>query len=244
MIDPRGSVVGKRLQGVGRIIGFCSAKGGVGKTTCTALAAVLLARAGRRVGVLDLDLQGASTHVLLGVSPRLPEEDKGIVPIPVMEGLSLMSASVFAGERGLALRGHEVSDALLELLAVTIWGDLDALLLDMPPGIGEEVLDMARLIPRMEALVVSTPSALSVVVVERLLGVLKDMRVTVSGVVANAVRGDSEPVRRLAERAGVPLACLVPWDDELEPATGHPDALARCAAGRALGVGLTGLGLM
>jgi ATP-binding protein involved in chromosome partitioning len=243
MIDPRAAVIGKRLAGVRRVIAFCSAKGGVGKTTCTALAGLVMAGAGRRVGLLDLDLQGASAHLLLGVSPRLPEEDRGILPLRVADGLSLMGAAAFSGERGLALRGREVSDAILELLAVTLWADLDALLIDMPPGIGEEMLDIARLVPRMEALVISTPSALSVAVVERLLGVLREMRVGVAGLVANAVRASAEPVRLLAGRAGVAFGGEIPWDDELEPALGDTARLAGSAAARALGGALAALGL-
>jgi Mrp family chromosome partitioning ATPase len=102
-----------------------------------------------------------------------------------------MSAAAFAGNRALALRGPEVSDAILELLAVTLWGKLDYLLIDMPPGIGEEILDLARLIPTMEALVISTPSAASTSVVERLLSFLAEMKVVVAGVIANMVRGEA-----------------------------------------------------
>jgi ATP-binding protein involved in chromosome partitioning len=234
MIDPRGSVVARRLSGIARVVGFCSAKGGVGKTTCTAVAGVVLVRQGARVGILDLDLQGASTHILLGVEPRMPEEDRGIVPLTVEARLTLMSAAVFAGNRGLALRGPEVSDALLEMLAITQWGTLDYLLIDMPPGIGEEVLDLARLIPRIQAVVVSTPAAISVAVVERLLGVLKEMRVSVPGLIANAVRGSAETVRELAMRAGVPYAGEIPYDDGLEAATGSPESLAGTEVARAM----------
>ncbi len=181
MIDPRESVVSRRLEGVARILGFYSAKGGVGKTLCTTVAAVVLAAAGRRVGVLDLDLQGASAHYFLGVRPRMPEEERGILPLSAAHNLWFMSASVFTGEKALALRGPEVSDAIRELLAVTQWGTLDFLLVDMPPGIGDEVLDLARLIPRLEALVISTPSAVSVAVVQRLISVLAEMHVPTPG---------------------------------------------------------------
>jgi len=243
MIDPRGSVVTKRLSGVRRVVALCSAKGGVGKTTTTALAGVILAGAGRRVGILDLDLQGASTHLLLGVEPRFPEEDSGILPVPAAKGLSLMSAAMFAGERGLALRGGEVSSAILELMAVTVWGDLDFLLIDMPPGIGEEILDLARLVPRVEVLVVSTPSILSVAVVARLLSVLRQMNVGVLGVVANAVRGRADTVSRLAGEAGVPYGGAVPYDEGLEAATGDPARLAGTVAAQALREALDRLGL-
>jgi ATP-binding protein involved in chromosome partitioning len=230
MIDPRSSVIPRRLADVGRIVGFCSAKGGVGKTLCTAMAGVGLAARGKRVGILDLDLQGASTHIALGAALRLPEEDKGILPLPVTENLCLVGAALFSGERALALRGAEVSDALLELLAVTVWGRLDWLLVDMPPGLGEEILDCARLLPRMEALVISTPSAISVSVVERLLDVLAQVRLPVAGVVANMARGDSASVRDLARRSGVAYAGEVPFDPGLESALGDPVRLAGTSA--------------
>jgi ATP-binding protein involved in chromosome partitioning len=232
--DPRGSVIEKRLAGIGSIAGFCSAKGGVGKTLCTTVSACALAAAGRRVGVLDLDLQGASSHIFLGVTPRLPAEDKGILPLPVADNLWLMSVAAFSGEHALALRGHEVSDALLELFAVTLWGSLDYLFIDMPPGIGEEVLDLARLVPRMQAIVVSTPSAASVAVVRRLLAILGEMRVTIPGVIANMVRGNAAPVREMAAGAGVAFAGEVPFDPALEEAVGSPARLAASSAAAAL----------
>jgi ATP-binding protein involved in chromosome partitioning len=232
--DPREAVVGKRLSRVGRIAGFCSAKGGVGKTMCTAVAGIALAGKGSRVGILDLDLQGASTHVFLGVHPQLPEEDKGILPIPVLENLCLMSVAAFTGELPLALRGAEVSEALRELLAVTQWGALDYLFIDMPPGIGDEVLDLARLIPRMEAIVVSTPSHVSIAVVERLLAVLREMRIAVPGVIANLVRESADPVKDLAKRCGVPYAGQVPYEPGIEAAMGTPVELGRTKAAAAL----------
>ncbi len=243
MIDPRGAVVHRRLAGVARVIGFCSAKGGVGKSLCTAVAGAALASRGRRVGILDLDLQGSTAHLFLGVTPRFPEEEKGILPLTVTENLVLMSAAAFAGNRALALRGPEVSDAILELLAVTQWGSQDLLLVDMPPGIGEEVLDLARLVPRMEALVVCTPAAASVAVVERLLAVLPDMHVAVPGIIANMVRGDATPVRDLARRFAVPFAGEVAFDPGIESCIGSPDRLAGSPTAEAVFSALRAIGV-
>ncbi len=241
MTDPRGAVVGKRLSRVERVVGFCSAKGGVGKTMCTATAGAALARAGRRVGILDLDLQGASTHLFLGVRPRLPEEREGILPLPAADNLSLMSVASFTGERALALRGPDVSDAIRELFAVTQWGELDYLLIDMPPGIGEEILDLARLVPQLEAVVVSTPSAVSVAVVSRLLAILAEMGVPVAGVIANMVRDGAGGVRELARRSGAPFVGEIPFEPAIEDALGSP---ARLAASGAAAVLLRAFSLM
>jgi ATP-binding protein involved in chromosome partitioning len=201
---------------------------------CTAVAGVALAGRGRKVGILDLDLQGASAHVFLGVRPGLPKEDKGILPIPVLDNLCLMSVAAFTGEMPLALRGAEVSEALRELLAVTQWGALDYLFIDMPPGIGDEVLDLARLIPRMEAIVISTPSPVSVAVVERLLAVLGEMHTEVPGVIANMVRESAESVKDLARRCGVTFAGVVPYEPGIESAIGAPGELGRTGAAAAL----------
>jgi ATP-binding protein involved in chromosome partitioning len=244
MIDPRESVIHRRLQGIMRILGFFSAKGGVGKTLCTTVAAVVLAEAGKKVAVLDLDMQGASSHLFLGVPLRLPAEDRGILPLPAAENLWLMSASMFAGERALALRGSEVSDAIRELFAVTQWGNLDFLFIDMPPGIGDELLDLARLVPRLEALVISTPSAVSVAVVRRLLEVLADLRVSVPGIVANMAEGRSDAVRDLARRSGVAFAGEVLVDRGIEAAIGDPKRLAATAAAVDLRDILIALGLL
>ncbi len=242
--DPRPAVVGKRLAGIRHIIAFSSAKGGVGKTMCTVVSALALGRAGRRVGILDLDTQGASAHLFLGIQPRLPEEKQGILPLPAGDGVSLMSVAPFTGERGLPLRGTEVSDAILELLAVTVWERTEMLLIDMPPGMGEEILDLARLVPRLQALVVSTPEAVSIKVVERLLSVLKELRIPVPGIIANMVDGDAGPVRDLARRAGVVAVAEVPRDSSLERAIGKPGELAAGPAGRALDRAMRVLGYL
>jgi ATP-binding protein involved in chromosome partitioning len=243
VIDPRGAVVEKRLVGVGRIVAFCSAKGGVGKTFCTSAAGLALAASGRRVGILDLDLQGASVHVFLGLVPTFPAEDRGILPLPVRENLSLMSAAAFTGEKPLPLRGSSVTDAMLELLAVTRWGSLDYLLIDMPPGIGEEILDLARLVPRLDALVVSSPALVSVTVVERLLALLARMNVNVPGLVANMARGDARSVGDLAKRAGVRYAGEVPWEPGIEAAVGRLGPLLASPATSAVLAALRECGL-
>jgi ATP-binding protein involved in chromosome partitioning len=242
--DLRAAVVGKRLAGIRRVIAFSSAKGGVGKTMCTVVSALALARAGRQVGILDLDMQGASAHLFLGIQPHLPEEKEGILPLAVTDGVSLMSVAPFTGERGLPLRGAEISDAILELLAITLWGPAEFLLIDMPPGIGEEILDLSRLVPRMETLVVSTTETVSVSVVQRLLLILKELRVPVPALIANSVQGSAGSVRELARRSGVKLVFEVPHDPAIEAAIGNPEALATSAAGDALRMAMVSLGYL
>jgi ATP-binding protein involved in chromosome partitioning len=239
MIDPRRSIVNRRLSAVTRVVAFCSAKGGVGKTVCACLSALLAARRGMTAGLLDLDFQGASAHVVLGIEPRFPEEKGGIVPLPAAPGLSLMTVAAFTGERALPLRGSSVTDAILELLAVTIWGARDLLCIDMPPGIGDEVLDLISLIPQLETVVVSTPSAVSVKVVERMLTVLLESDVRVDGVVSTMTGSGADPVRGMAARHGVAYAGEVRFDATLEERIGKPGSLLESEAAsdleRALG---------
>ncbi len=233
MIDPRRDIVTARLEGVKRILAFCSAKGGVGKTFLASVSALLMAKRGMRAGLFDLDFQGASAHVLLGMTPRLPQEKEGILPLPAPGGALFMSAAAFTGELALPLRGPDVTNAILELLAVTRWGDLDFLILDTPPGIGDEALDLIGLVPRLEAMVVSTPSPVSVAVVGRLLGMFSEMRVPIAGVVANMTRGDARIVAELAARHGAPFAGEVPFDPGVEERMGKPEKLLETpAAGR------------
>jgi ATP-binding protein involved in chromosome partitioning len=229
VIDPRPEVIGRRLAPVRRILAFSSAKGGVGKSVCSVLSALALGRAGRRAGLLDLDFQGASIHLLLGAELRFPEERRGIRPLRARESLDFMSFAAFSRESAVPLRGGEVSEALLELLAVTIWEPLDFLLVDMPPGIGDELLDVLRLLPRAEFVVVATPSALALQVVERLLALLAELRLPVLGMIENMARASGMTGASVAAAAGrhnLPLLGSVPYLPEIEALLASADPLA------------------
>lgn len=237
MIDPRLSIIERRLSPIGRILVFSSGKGGVGKSSCSSVASVILAQRGNRVGLLDLDFHGASTHIFLGTTPHFPEEAHGLVPLPVTENLELMSIAAFTGEKAVPLRGDAVSNALIELLTVTIWGRLDYLVVDMPPGIGDEVLDLIRFIGRSEVLVISTPSIVSVRVVERLLKMFIEVAVNVLGVIENMCPsgGGSDHQRRLTEELGIGHLGVIPYVPDLEDAIGSPKRLAESRFAEALG---------
>ncbi len=229
MIDPRPEVIGRRLAPVRRIVAFSSAKGGVGKSVCSVLSALALRRAGCRVGLLDLDFQGASLHLLLGAQLAFPEEKGGIRPLRARESLDFMSFAAFSRESAVPLRGAEVSEALLEMLAVTIWEPLDFLLLDMPPGIGDELLDVLRLLPRTEFVVVATPSALALQVVERLLALLEELRLPVRGVIENMAApgpGGAQRWPPRPQRHRLPVLGSVPYLPEIEALLASPDPLA------------------
>ena len=241
MIDPRLAVIDKRLAAAGRILVFASGKGGVGKSLCSAVTAVALARTGYHVGLLDLDFQGASAHIILGVRLRFPEEHHGLVPLPLEERLSFMIIAAFTGEKAVPLRGRDVSNAIIELLTVTVWPTLDYLVVDMPPGIGDEVLDLFRFMRRSEIVVVSVPSVIAARVAERLLRICLDLGKTVIGTIENmtARSGDSPgggptETPSLSKNSGVPLLGTLPYDPSLESCIGSPGALLESDFGRAL----------
>jgi ATP-binding protein involved in chromosome partitioning len=228
MIDPRLDVIGKRLEPVGRIIPVSSAKGGVGKSVCAALLALSFAQRGYRTGLLDLDFQGASAHLLLDVRLDFPEEESGIKPLRA-GNLDFMSFVAFSREHAVPLRGSEVSQAMLELLAITIWDPLDILLIDMPPGIGDEIFDVLRYLRHPEFLVVATPSRLVRHVVERLLAMLSELKVPMVGVIENMVRsGTDSQAAQLAETYGTTLLGSVPFEEGID------DLLAAAARGNPL----------
>jgi ATP-binding protein involved in chromosome partitioning len=228
MIDPRLDVIGKRLEPVGRIIPVSSAKGGVGKSVCAALLALSFAQRGYRTGLLDLDFQGASAHLLLDVRLDFPEEESGIKPLRA-GNLDFMSFVAFSREHAVPLRGSEVSQAMLELLAITIWDPLDILLIDMPPGIGDEIFDVLRFLRHPEFLVVATPSRLVRHVVERLLAMLSELKVPMVGVIENMVRsGTDSQAAQLAETYGTTLLGSVPFEEGID------DLLAAAARGNPL----------
>jgi ATP-binding protein involved in chromosome partitioning len=242
-MDPRLAVIGARLRETRRIVAVTGGKGGIGKSLVACTLAVALERRGLRIGLLDLDLTGPCDHLVLGVELARPREEAGLVP-HAAHGVRFMSIAHFAGERPLALRGSDVSNALIELLAITRWGELDLLVIDMPPGLSDAALDAARLLGRAEHLVLATGSPVVVATVRRTLGLLAQLRARTLGVLENMRRGDgSSAVRALAERAGVAFVGALPFDEGVEGALGDPARLARTAVGRGLGEIALRLGL-
>ena len=237
-IDPRPAVVARRLADIRRVLAVASGKGGVGKTTCATLAALLCARSGLRTTLFDLDFHGSSCHTVLGHSPGLPQESGGILPVSTAGGLELVSIASFTGERPVPLRGPEASSALAEVLAATVWGERDLLIVDMPPGMGDLLLDMVRLAPRVEVLLVTTASRVVRAVVSRLVALLSETSVPLAGVVLNMTR-DGQEAPDLGW--GMPLLGSIPFDPDLERALGDPEALVATAAARALDAILKGV---
>jgi len=226
MSDPRLAVIEKRLQDVRRVVAVSSGKGGVGKSMIATALALSLRDRGHSVGLLDLDFTSPATHVILGVEGLYPEEDYGIIP-PMAHGLRYMSITYYSVDEPTPLRGEDVSNAIIELLAITRWGELDYLIVDMPPGIGDATLDTVRLMPRIEFIVATTPSRVAFQSVRRLLVLLKDLGVPIIGVCENMVMNPHAYVREEVEGLGLEYLVSIGYDEGVEEALGDPEALRK-----------------
>jgi ATP-binding protein involved in chromosome partitioning len=234
MIDPRTSVIAERLAKIGRIVAVSSGKGGVGKSMVATTLALTLAKRGCHVGLFDLDFTSPSTHIILGAEGLQPKEEKGIVP-PTFNGLEYMSLVYWVGDEPAPLRGADVSNALIELLSVTQWGELDFLVIDMPPGIGDVVLDLVRLIKRIEFLIVTTPSLLAFETVKKQVKLLLELKMRIIGVVENMKMEKTHIIQRETEKLGLTYVGSISFDPKVEAAIGNPAKLLGTAVGKGIG---------
>src|SRR5690606_12661521 len=160
-------------------------KGGVGKSSVTANLAAAMAADGIRVGVLDADVYGFSIPLLLGTRQAPTRLDDMILP-PVAHGVKVISIGMFVPEgQAVVWRGPMLHRALEQFLADVFWGDLDVLLLDLPPGTGDMAISVAQLLPGSQVLVVTTPQAAAAEVAERAGSVALQTRQSIVGVVEN-----------------------------------------------------------
>jgi ATP-binding protein involved in chromosome partitioning len=174
------------LPGVRRIIAVASGKGGVGKSTTAANLALALAGMGQRVGIMDADIYGPSMQRLLGVGGK-PQTtaDKRILP-KMAHGLKVMSMGFLVPEDTAAIwRGPMVMGAIQQLLRDVEWGELDTLVVDMPPGTGDAQLTLTQTVPLAGAVIVSTPQDLALIDAARGLAMFRKVEVPVLGIVEN-----------------------------------------------------------
>jgi ATP-binding protein involved in chromosome partitioning len=238
MFDPRVNIIDKRFANVKRVIAVSSGKGGVGKSTVATTLALVLKNKGYSVGLFDLDFTSPSTHILLNTqavsSVVVPQEDRGIVPFLVC-GVKYMSFVCFVGENPAPLRGIDVSNALIELLAVTQWGDLDFLVIDMPPGIGDILLDVLRLIDRVEFLIVTTSSLLAFETVKKQVTLLCDLKARIVGLVENMKQTPTDNgVEVQTRKLGLRFLGEIAFDPTVEAALGDEAKLLNTSVGQTL----------
>lgn len=223
-IDPRVYAIEKRIKDIKRIWAISSGKGGVGKSTLSTFISLLLNQRGYKVGLLDLDLYGPSSHLILGAENLKPEEEYGIKPVEI-GGIKFMSIIYFTENKPLAMRGKEVSDTLIELLTITCWDNLDFLVIDMPPGMGEVLLDILRLINRLEFLILSNSSRISMETVEKLVRFLKSQNLPILGLIENMKFSPSDFVKNKCTELGIKYLGSISFYPELENCYGNFQSL-------------------
>jgi ATP-binding protein involved in chromosome partitioning len=215
-----------------RVLAIASGKGGVGKSTLTANLAFALSALGDRVGVLDGDVYGHSIPHMLGVHQKPIAVDQMIVP-PVRGDLKLMSIGFFLEDNApIMWRGPMLHKALEQFLSDVHWGELETLLVDMPPGTGDVAMSLGQLLPRAEALVVTTPQPAAQQVAVRAAQMAQKTGMRVIGAVENMsyLAGTGQELfgagggQRLAQETGVPLLGRIPLDPILREAAdeGNP----------------------
>ena len=213
------------LPGVGAIIAVASGKGGVGKSTTATNLALALAAAGHRTGMLDADIYGPSMPMMLGIHERPTSLDgKRLMPIEKY-GLKCMSIGFMVeADSPMIWRGPMVMGALEQMMGDVEWGELDVLVVDMPPGTGDAQLTMAQRVPLAGAIIVSTPQDLALLDARRGLNMFRKVNVPVLGIVENMsyftcphCGGRSEifthgGARKAAEKMGVDFLGEIPLD--------------------------------
>jgi ATP-binding protein involved in chromosome partitioning len=214
------------VPGVGAIVAVASGKGGVGKSTVAANLALALKANGLRVGVLDADIYGPSMPRMLGISGRRPSSPDGKRLTPIENyGLRCMSMGFLVPEdKPMIWRGPMVMSALQQMLREVEWGELDIMIVDMPPGTGDAQLTMAQQVPLAGAVIVSTPQDIALLDARKGLNMFRQVEVPVLGIVENMsyflcphCGGRTEifshgGARREAEKLGTEFLGEVPLD--------------------------------
>jgi len=213
-----------------RILTIASGKGGVGKSTVTTNLAVALARRGRKVGIVDADVYGFSIPKMLGVSGKPTIIDQMIIPLERW-GVRVMSIGFMVDENEAVMwRGPMLHKTITTFLGEVYWGDLDDLLIDLPPGTGDVALTIAQTLPRAEMLIVTTPQETATGVAYRAGRMAEKVNTPVVGVVENMSyylsAPDAEPVyifgrgggERLAGLVQAPLLGKIPLDPAIREA--------------------------
>ncbi|MGB8811552.1 MAG: Mrp/NBP35 family ATP-binding protein [Paracoccaceae bacterium] len=176
----------QRVTGVDRIIAIGSGKGGVGKSTVASNLAVALARQGRRVGLLDADIYGPSQPRMMGVSKRPASPDgKTIIPLQA-HGVTMMSIGLMLKEdEAVIWRGPMIMGALQQLIGQVAWGELDILIIDLPPGTGDIQLTLCQRTHLTGAIVVSTPQDVALLDARKALDMFQKLKTPVLGLIEN-----------------------------------------------------------
>jgi ATP-binding protein involved in chromosome partitioning len=232
----------QKLAGIGAVVAIASGKGGVGKSTVSSNLAVALAAEGKRVGLLDADVYGPSQPRMMGVTGRPASPDgKTILPLKG-HGVTLMSIGLMVPEgEAVVWRGPMLMGALQQMLGQVQWGELDVLIVDLPPGTGDVQMTLAQKTEVAGAIVVSTPQDIALIDARKALNMFDKMKVPVLGLIENMSTficphcgGESHifghgGARADAERLNLPFLGEVPLDLDIRIASdaGTPIVAAR-----------------
>ncbi|MGB9726385.1 MAG: P-loop NTPase [Fervidicoccaceae archaeon] len=233
--DPRVYSISVRIREVSTIIPVMSYKGGVGKSTISALLSLALDEGGYKVGLLDLDFTNPSIHRIFGIDIETAtlREEKGVLPLE-LGNIKVMSVAFFTKDNPLPLRGSELDSVFKELLSITIWGKLDFLVVDMPPGLSDIALDVLKYFrEKMRPIIVSASSILSVAPTINLAKMMREIKLNPLGVIINRGVGTEEVyenvLRSIAER-GISILGTVEKDGGLDASYGNTLRLRRTRA--------------
>ncbi len=253
-LDFREGMIRRRFGRIGQTIFIVSGKGGVGKSTVAAAMAALMAKAGMSVGLLDADVYGPSSTLIFKVKDVPEEGEHGLLP-PISNGVKVMSIDLFAAGRPIPVTGRGTREMLKELLALTDWGRLDRLIVDMPPGTGDVLMALIEMVKgNVTSIVVTAPTTLSASVVRRAVKLLLYSGVPVLGIVENMsyiVGGKESPLgqgggRMVASEFGIKFLGELPMDPEVPIAidSGDIEALLHTEFTRSLSHALKEAGLL
>ncbi|MFC2050590.1 P-loop NTPase [Chloroflexota bacterium] len=220
----------KEINAVAHVIAVMSGKGGVGKSLVSALLGIALARLGKEVGILDADVTGPSIPKMFGLSSVRPGgSDSGILPVSSKMGINIMSINLLLEHEDDAViwRGPIISKVIQQFWEDTLWGKLDYLIVDLPPGTADAPLTVMQTLPVSGVVIVLSPQELAAMVVKKAIRMAKQMNVPILGVVENMsyltlpdsgkrleLFGKSKG-KEMAETAGAPLLAQIPIDPEL-----------------------------
>lgn len=217
------------LSSIKHVVGVVSGKGGVGKSMVTSSLAAMMQRAGYRVGILDADITGPSIPKAFGIKAGVEGNEDGMLPPESKSGIKIMSVNLLLPDatQPVVWRGPVIAGTVKQFWSGTVWGDLDYLFVDCPPGTGDVPLTVFQSIPLDGIIIVSSPQELVSMIVEKAANMAKMMDVEVIGLIENMsyvkcpdcgrvinIFGDSH-IEEISEKFGYPLLAKMPIDPSL-----------------------------
>jgi Mrp family chromosome partitioning ATPase len=218
-----------KLNKIGQVIAVMSGKGGVGKSLVTGLVAIALRRQGYSVGILDADITGPSIPKMFGIHARPDSSEAGMMPVPSKTGIKVMSLNLLLPDENEAViwRGPIIGKVITQFWEEVVWGQLDYLIVDLPPGTADAPLTVLQTLPVSGIIIVSSPQDLATMIVKKAVHMAKTLKKRIIGVVENMsylyvpeinkkieLFGPSKG-EEMARAAGAPLLAQIPIDPEL-----------------------------